>query len=94
MGLQPYVDGDVITRESKINHFDISKGGFVYRELENDYNLAQLKAIRKLFKAKPANYSIIKDDLIENKVIHAIVDYFEYHTSFILKGFNLYQSIQ
>lgn len=94
MGLQPYVDGDVITRCSKINHFDISKGGFIYRALENDFNRTELRTIRKLFKAKPVNYSIMKDDLIEPKVINAIVDYFEYHTSFVIKGYQLYQSIQ
>lgn len=94
MGLQPYVDGDVLTGDSKVNHFDISKGGFVYRNLENMYTLSQLQMIRKLFKAKPQNYSIIKDDSIEDKVISTIVDYFEYHTSFKLKGYQLFKSIQ
>lgn len=93
MGLQPFVDGDVITGLLKVNHFDISKGGFVYQMIQSNYSLEQLQSIRKLFKAKPNNYSIIKDDLIDDKVINTIVEYFEYHTSFILKGFQLIKTM-
>lgn len=94
MGFQPYVDGDVKTHETKINHFDIQAGGFTYRSLKPVFSKAQLQLIRKLFKARPQNYSIIKDAMIDNRILQTIVDYFEYHTSFQIKGFKIYQSLQ
>lgn len=94
MGLQPYVDGDVNTGQTSINHFDIEKGGFVYTTTKSPFNVNQLRMLRQIFKAKPENYSIIMGDSIDFKVLSTIVEYFEYHTSFTVKGFRLYQSIQ
>lgn len=94
MGLQPYVDGDVMTHSTKINHFDIQKGGMIYRDSKNYYTLQQLRLIRTLFKAKPSNYSIISNAQVEPMILNLIVDYFEFHSGHQLVGYQLYLDLQ
>lgn len=90
MGLQPFVDGDVKTNQSQVNHFDIKAGGMIYRPIKSIYNVEELRLIRQLFKAKPSNYSIISNAHIDLRIVGLIVDYFEYHTSFHLNGYHFY----
>lgn len=94
LGLQPYVDGDVNTDSTVINHFDIKLGGMVFRNIASIYSVEELKLIRTLFKAKPINYSIISHVQINSKLFNLIVDYFEFHTGINLKSVKLYQELQ
>lgn len=94
LGLQPYVDGDVVSKGTLVNHFDIQKGGMTLRKHQSFYSKEDLRLIRQLFKANMSNYSIIYNAHIETRLVDLIVDYFEFHTSIKLDGYRLYQELQ
>lgn len=88
-GFSPYMDGDVITKDTKVNHFDIELGGLLYKPHVTVYSIEELKLLRKLFKSTHENYSIIKHVELNNKVLDTIVQYYQYHTDLELKGVSL-----
>lgn len=83
LGYVPYVEGCLITHDSKVSDFSIEKGGFVsapYRTHESKVTLDVLKGMRHLFGSKSINMEYL--EALEDKVIllQVLVSYLEYHT--------------
>lgn len=79
-GLSPFVDGDVLTKKSKVNYFSIKDGGFVY-SLNNQHDLECLKILRRIFKGGLEYKDSFKNVIIDEVIYKIVIDYFIFHTT-------------
>lgn len=87
-GLQPQVDYDVITHETKVNHFSIPEGGF--RKVNKSlFTNTQLKQLRLLFKMNFSHIDSIEQQPVDGLVLSTMVEYFTYHSGINLKSWEI-----
>lgn len=95
-GFEPYVDGCVITGDTKIADFSIEKGGFVsveYRRNDSNHSVEYLKAIRYLFVTDNIDDDVLKQLDVSNQLIATLIEYIQYHSDVKFNSWKLISSV-
>ena len=93
LGLSPFVDGAINSKEKKVNDFSIKLGGFVLEPHKSLFSLEELKQIRYIYKGRLKDLDKLKEFSVNRKLMNLFIEFFEFHTSIKLNSYSVYQQL-